>query len=162
MRKVKSHGGNIILLSFVAAFILSMVPLPHIIQSIRPEFVLLVLIYWCIALPERISVGIGWVVGIFYDVAIDSLLGQHALTFALVAYLSIQLHQRIRVFPIWQQAITVFIFMMLQGSISLWIKGMIGDTPPISVFIWPAIMTAMFWPVAFVLMRQVRRYYQIN
>ena len=162
MREKKVQGGNVILLSFIAAFILSMLPLPQILQSVRPEFVLLVLIYWCIALPNRVGVGIAWVAGLVFDVSTDSLLGQHALTFALVAYLAIQLHQRIRIFPIWQQALTIFIFMMLQGTITLWINGMLGDAPPLSVFILPAVSTALFWPIAYLLMRQVRRYYQIN
>ena len=162
MREIKLQGGNVIFLSFIAAFILSMLPLPQILQTVRPEFVLLVLIYWCIALPSRVGVGVAWLAGLVFDVSTDSLLGQHALTFALVAYLAIQLHQRIRIFPIWQQALTVFIFMMLQGSLTLWISGMLGDAPPLSVFMLPAISTAIFWPITYLLMRQVRRYYQIN
>ena len=162
MKNIKTHGGNIILLSFIAAFILSMVPLPQMLQNIRPEFVLIVLIYWCIALPTRIGVGYGWIAGLIFDVSTDALLGQHALTFALIAYLAIQLHQRIRIFPIWQQALTIFVLMMFQGTITLWIKGMLGDAPELSVFILPAFSTALFWPVAYILMRQIRRYYQIN
>ena len=162
MKKIKAHGGNIIFISFLLAFILSMVPLPQFLQAVRPEFVVIVLIYWCIALPSRVGVGIGWVAGLVYDVSTDALLGQHALTFALIAYLSIKLHQRIRVFPVWQQALTIFVLLMLQGTVTLWIKGMIGNAPPISVFMLPAISTALFWPLAYFLMRQVRRHFQIN
>lgn len=162
MRKIKVQGGNVILLSFVAAFILSMVPLPQFLQTIRPEFVTVVLIYWCIALPNRVGVGIGWTAGLFFDVATDALLGQHALTYALIAYLAIKLHQRIRVFPVWQQALTIFVLMMFEGTINLWIKGMLGDSPALWSFILPAICTALFWPLGYLLMRQVRRYYQIN
>lgn len=162
MKKSKTNGGNIILLSFFVAFILSMIPLPQILQAVRPEFVLIVLIYWNIALPNRIGVGIGWIAGLVFDVSSDALLGQHALTFALIAYLSIKLHQRIRVFPVWQQALTIFVLIMFQGTINLWIMGMIGDAPSISVFMLPAMSTALFWPVGYILMRQLRRYYQIN
>ena len=162
MKKSKANGGNIIFLSFIAAFILSMIPLPQILQAVRPEFVLIVLIYWNIALPNRIGVGIGWIAGLVFDVSSDALLGQHALTFALIAYLAIKLHQRIRVFPVWQQALTIFVLIMFQGTINLWIMGMLGDAPSISVFMLPAISTALFWPVGYFLMRQLRRYYQIN
>ena len=162
MKKIKANGGNIIFISFVAAFILSMLPLPQILQTVRPEFVIIVLIYWCIALPNRIGVGFGWIAGLIYDVSTDALLGQHALTFALIAYLSIKLHQRIRIFPVWQQALTIFILLMFQGTITLWINGMIGHAPPLSVFMLPAVSTALFWPVAYFLMRQVRRHFQIN
>jgi len=162
MRTSKTNGGNIILLSFLAAFILSMVPLPQFLQAVRPEFVLIVLIYWNIAIPNRIGVGIGWIVGLFFDVSSDALLGQHALTFALIAYLAIKLHQRIRVFPLWQQALTILVLMMFQGTITLWIKGMLGAAPSFSVFILPAISTALFWPIGYIFMRQLRRYYQIK
>ncbi len=162
MRNLKLQGGNVILLSFIVAFILSIVPLPQILQTVRPEFVTIVLIYWCIALPNRIGVGIGWIVGLVIDVSTDALLGQHALTLALIAYLAIKLHQRIRIFPIWQQALTIFILMMFQGTIILWIKGMLGDAPSLWSFMLPAISTALFWPVGYLLMRQIRRYYQIN
>lgn len=162
MKKSKANGGNIILLSFFVAFILSMIPLPQILQTVRPEFVLIVLIYWNIALPNRVGVGIGWIAGLIFDVSSDALLGQHALTFALIAYLAIKLHQRIRVFPVWQQALTIFVLIMFQGTINLWIMGMLGEAPSISVFMLPAISTALFWPVGYFLMRQLRRYYQIN
>jgi len=162
MKQINTNGGNVILISFIVAFILSMLPLPQLLQSIRPEFILIVLIYWCIALPNRIGVGIAWITGLFFDVSSDAILGQHALTFAIIAYLAIQLHQRIRVFPVWQQALTVLVFMMLQSTIALWIRGMIGDAPAFSIFILPAISTALFWPIGYFLLRQIRRYYQIN
>lgn len=162
MKEQKPRGGNIILVSFIAAFILTMMPLPQLLQSIRPEFVTIVLIYWCMALPARVGVGIGWVAGLILDVLTDSLLGQHALTLALIAYLAIKLHQRIRVFPLWQQALTIFVLMSFQATIMLWIKGMLGQAPSLLLFILPAISTAIFWPVGFLLMRQVRRYYQVN
>lgn len=162
MKQIKTSGGSVILMSFIAAFILSMLPLPQLLQSIRPEFILIVLIYWCIALPNRIGVGIGWLTGLFFDVSSDAILGQHALTFAIIAYLAIQLHQRIRVFPIWQQALTILVFMMLQSTIALWIKGMLGNAPAFTDFILPAISTALFWPIGYFLLRQIRRHYQIN
>lgn len=162
MKEVKAQGSNIILLSFIVAFILSMVPLPQFLQTVRPEFIVIVLIYWCIALPNRVGVGIGWAAGLLFDVATDALLGQHALTFALIAYLAIKLHQRIRIFPVWQQALTILVLVIFEGTINLWIKGMLGDAPSLWSFMLPAISTALFWPIAYLLMRQIRRYYQIN
>lgn len=125
MKEKKASGGKVILLSFVIAFVLAIVPLPPLLQIVRPEFVTIVLIYWCIALPARIGVGIGWSVGLVMDVLVDTLLGQHALTFALIAYLSIKFHQQIRVFPVWQQALTILILMTFQATIALWRKSVV-------------------------------------
>lgn len=162
MKKIKTAGGDVIFLSFIMAFILSMLPLPQVLQAVRPEFVSIVLIYWVIAVPNRVGVGIGWSSGLIYDVSTDALLGQYALTFALIAYLAIKLHQRIRIFPIWQQALTIFVLMMLQGTVILWIRGMLGEAPTLSALMLSAFSTALFWPVAYILLRQVRRHYQIN
>lgn len=162
MKEIKAHGGNVILVSFIAAFILSILPLPQLLQTIRPEFVTIVLIYWCIALPSRIGVGIGWSVGLVMDVLTDSLLGQHALTLALIAFLAMKLHQRIRIFPIWQQALTILVLMTFQATITLWIKGLLNEAPSLWMFMLPAVSTALFWPLGYLIMRQVRRYYQIN
>ena len=162
MKDDKFTGGKTILLSFIAAFVLTIVPLPTFLHALRPEFVTIILIYWCIALPDRIGVGVGWSAGLILDVLTDTLLGQHALTLALIAFLAVKLHQQIRVFPVWQQAVTIFVLMTFQATITLWIKGLLSEAPPFSVFMFPAITTALFWPAGFLLMRQVRRHYQVN
>ena len=162
MKEKKPSGGKTILLSFIAAFVLVIIPLPPLLQTVRPEFVTIILIYWCIALPTRVGVGIGWSAGLVLDVLTDTLLGQHALTLALIAYLAIKFHQQIRVFPVWQQALTILVLMTFQATITLWIKGLLSEAPSFSVFMLPAISTAIFWPAGYLLMRQVRRYYQVN
>lgn len=162
MKETKTSGGKTILLSFAIAFILFIIPLPPLLQIVRPEFVTIVLIYWCIALPTRIGVGVGWSVGLVMDVLMDTLLGQHALTLALIAYLATKFHQQIRVFPVWQQALTILILMTFQATIALWIKGMLSEAPPFSTYMLPAISTAIFWPAGYFLMRQIRRNYHVN
>lgn len=162
MKEKKAQGGKVILISFIIAFILIIIPLPSSLQLARPEFVTITLIYWCIALPNRVGVGIGWSTGLVIDVLTDTLLGQHALTLALIAYLASKLHQRIRVFPIWQQALTVLVLMSFQATITMWIKGLLSESPSFATFMIPAITTAAVWPIAFLLMRQVRRNYHIT
>ena len=161
MKNRHVSGGKTILLTFIVAFMLTILPLPSFLQTLRPEFVVIVLIYWSIALPERIGVGTGWSVGLVLDVLTDALLGQHALTLALVTFLAIKLHQRIRVFPVWQQAVTIFVLMTFQATITLWIKGVLGEASSFSEFMWPAFTTALFWPAGYLLMRQVRRFYRV-
>ena len=162
MKEKKARGGKTILMSFIAAFFLIIIPLPPVLQIVRPEFVTIILIYWCIALPNRAGVGVGWTAGLVIDVLSDSLLGQHALTLAIIAYLAVKLHQRIRVFPVWQQALTILVLMTFQATITLWIKGLLNEAPPLLPFMLPAISTALFWPAGYLLMRQVRRHYQVN
>lgn len=162
MKFFEHRGGGIIVMSFIAAFALTIIPLPDILQTLSPEFVTLTLIYWCMALPNRVGLGTAWMAGLFLDVFRDTLLGQHALALTLVAFFIVQLHQRIRVFPLWQQAISVGVLVLIQVALVLWIKGIMSEKTDIWTALVPVITTSLFWPPIFLLMRYLRRYYQVR
>lgn len=61
---VRHHGGWVILLSFIIALLLTTIPLPGLLADWRPAWVAMMLIYWCIVLPERVGVGIAWLLGL--------------------------------------------------------------------------------------------------
>ena len=134
----------IIALSFIAALALTVVPLPDWLAPLRPEWVVLVLIYWCMALPERIGVGIAWLTGLLLDVLRSGLLGQHALSLAVVAYITLQLYQRLRIFPLWQQAFSVFILVLLHLMRNQ-DQGISGN-PLTSGLDTPAFSSTLAWP----------------
>jgi rod shape-determining protein MreD len=92
----------------------------------------------------------------------DALLGQYALTLALIAFIIINLHQRLRNFPIWQQALAIALLVILQYILVFWIKGLTGELPEFWKMLIPATSTMIFWPPVFLVLRQVRRRYQIS
>jgi rod shape-determining protein MreD len=108
------HNGIVILVLFLLALVLTIMPLPLWAQDYRPQWVALMLIYWCLALPERIGVATAWGLGIMQDVVSGALLGQHALSLSVLAFLTVRLHQRIRIFPWWQQALSVLVLLLLE------------------------------------------------
>jgi len=156
------RGGWLIIFSFVLALTLTIVPLPAMLELFRPEWMAMVLIYWCMAVPTRVGVTIGWLVGLVLDVSRDAMLGQYALAFALIAFLTLHLHQRLRVFPIWQQALSVGVLIMLECLIVLWIKGLTGQSPGVWKMMVPAFSSLLFWPVIYLLLRHMRRAYQVS
>ena len=162
MAVTQRQGGLIIILSFVVALMLSIIDLPTWAEEIRPQWVVLVLIYWSMALPQRISVGVGWVMGLLLDVSNSAILGQNALALALIAFLTAHLHQRLRVFPFWQQAIVIFVFCIIFNLIVLWIKGISGSAPNVWLIITPSFTSAIFWPLVFIFLRRVRRFYRVS
>ena len=156
-------GGWIIVFSFVFSLMLTILPVPDWLALVWPEWVLIVLIYWCLALPQRVGVGIGWIAGLMVDVAHGTLLGQHAFAMALVAFFTLKLHQRIRVFPIMQQAMIILLIVMVSRLAQLWVLGLSEKEPPIWwVYMIPAVCTAVIWPGAFTFMRFLRRYYRVT
>jgi rod shape-determining protein MreD len=156
------HGGPTIVLSFIIALVLHMVVLPEWLAPLRPDWVALVLIYWCIALPDRVGVTVGWVSGLMLDVANGALLGQNALTLAIVAYLALRLHQRIRLFPLWQQSVSILLLVLLHLMLVLWIKGTIGQSTETWAYWLPAISSMLLWTPVFLTLRQLRRNYRVH
>jgi rod shape-determining protein MreD len=156
------HSGWVIVASFVAALMLTIVPMPGWSVTLRPEWVVLVLIYWCMALPQRVGVGTAWGIGLILDVLQGALLGQHALSLSVVAFLTLKLHQRVRVFPLWQQALIVLLFIALHQLLMLWVKGISGQAAQPWSYWLPSISSMLLWPATFILLRRVRRYYHVS
>lgn len=143
--------------TFGAAILLSIMPWPVWAEPFRPDWVGLVLIYWCLAIPDRVGVGVGWLLGLVLDVLYGSLLGQHALAFALLAFVVVKIHLQVRMFPRWQQAVTVLVLLGIAHLLVLWIKGAIGQAPQTWAYWMPALVSAVIWPWIFVVLRDLRR-----
>ncbi|MHB8535784.1 MAG: rod shape-determining protein MreD [Sulfuricaulis sp.] len=147
----------ILLGTFTVAMILTIMPFPRWAEPFRPDWVGLVLIYWCLAAPERVSVGTGWLLGFIQDILYGSLLGSNALAKTLVAFLAVRLHLQLRMFPRWQQAVSVFGLLVADQLLVLWIRGAIGQAPDTFSYWTPSIVGALLWPWLFVILRDLRR-----
>lgn len=147
-----------VFLSMAVAIMLTSIPLPEWITHWRPAWVALTLVYWCIALPERIGVLTAWIIGILLDVLHGSLLGQHALGLAFVAFIALSYHQRIRVFPVVQQALVVGSTMFIYQAWLLIIYNTLGSKQYPSTFLMGALTSALVWPWLFIILRDLRRH----
>ena len=154
---VKSSIILTIALTFVIATVLMLLPLPEWARPFRPEWIVLALIYWCMALPKKVGVGIAWMLGLCVDVIQGALLGQHALGFAITAYIVIRFHARIRIYPLHQQAMFVGMILLPYMSISLWILGIIGEDPKSWLYWAPVLTSVILWPWVYIVLRAVRK-----
>jgi rod shape-determining protein MreD len=144
--------------TFLAALVLTILPGPDWAEQFRPDWVALVLIYWVIAVPQRIGVMTGWTVGLILDVLVGSLLGQQALAKSVLAFIALKLHLRMRVYPRWQQAFSVLLLVALNHLIVLWIK-QLTDQAPVNWTYWTSsIVSMLIWPWLFVILRDLRRH----
>ena len=94
----KAHAVWVIFLTFFISYLLAIVPFPEWAMDYRPEWVPMVLMYWVMALPYRVGIGSAWVAGIVLDVLEGSVLGLNALGLVVIAYITLNLHQRLRMF----------------------------------------------------------------
>lgn len=107
--EIQRPVSNLFVLStLLVALFLNGLPWGGAWLMLRPDFVAVVLLYWCTHKPWRIGIGLAWVVGIFADVADASLFGQHALAYSLLAFGGVALHRRLQMFDLRQQTTQVF------------------------------------------------------
>ncbi len=133
--------------SVLIALLLTLVPLPSWLAILRPDFLVLTVLYWSIRTPYSGGIGLGWVCGLILDVFHGSVLGEHALAVALVAYLGVREHQRIRTKPLLQQSLAVLAVLALYEFVLWAVDGWSGH-PLNTALRWVPVLTgALLWPV---------------
>ncbi len=161
MPQNRVFGRLVIVVSLSVAMILRIVPWPHAWFYFNPDWVLLFLIYWTMAVPERVGVGYAWCAGLFVDVLTARLLGQHALAYAVVAYLSLRWHRQLRLYPVYQQTFSVFLMLLLAQLLVFWTQNTKAASA-IGLGYWlPSFSGALVWPAILLALRYVRRRYRI-
>lgn len=152
----------VISLTFLIALLLAAMPLPDQFLWVQPEWVLMVLIYWCIALPHRIGVVSGFLIGLCVDLLDGSLLGQNALAMSVIAYLSLLLYQRMRNYAPFQQAMMAGLLISISLLIFQWVQNLTSVAADSMVFLLPAASSMLLWPWFFIAMRTIRRRFQVK
>ena len=131
--------------SFAIALLLNFLPWKDL--RLVPDFVALVLTFWCVRQPRVVGLGVAWAVGLLVDAGNGVLLGQHALAYSLLAFLAIWLSRRILWFgPMLQAAHVAFILAAAQ-SLVLIVRIVAGDPfPGWAIYVSP-LAGALLWPV---------------
>ena len=140
----------------------SIMPLPLSVDAFRPDWVLVVLLYWCLALPSRVNVISAWVMGFILDVLLGSTLGVHAGAMAISVYIVAGNFQKIRNFSVWQQALIVGVLSALYHLIVFWLQRFLTDAVFLPSYLYPVLTTIILWPWAFLLLRKIRRNFRIK
>lgn len=153
-------GMTVIVVTVIAGMVLAVLPMPDFVPPelgfLRPDWVAMVLVYWLIALPHRVGILSAWATGLIVDVLLGSLLGQHALAYVIIAYIALNLYQRLRMFTVWQQALVLFALLGLNQLINFWIENIAGDAEWRMWYLMPALAGAFLWPWVFLLLRALR------
>ncbi len=153
-----ANGTVYIILTILFAMVLQLLPLPRVMELSRPEFVLLVLIYWSMALPNRVGVTAAWITGLFVDVLLGTPLGINALAYALVVYVIARFYLQLRQYPYWQQALIILALVLLAKLVNL----LMGTHIDGVYLLLPAVISAVLWPFNYLLLRLVRRTFNVT
>jgi rod shape-determining protein MreD len=128
------------MVTVIAALLLSIIPLPDAVVPFRPDWVAVVLLYWCLVDPRRYGLFSAFVIGLVLDAMTGTLLGQHSLALLVIVYLSQRFYTRIRLFPASQVALIIIALLGVYEFILLWIDGIAGAELPL-VDRWGPVLT---------------------
>ncbi len=157
MNRANRHRRWFIVLTFIVALALDILPLPSWVKWLRPYWSLLVLIYWVMALPNVVSFFSAFSLGIILDLLSGTLLGEHAFALVVITYFMLKCYQLIRVYPLMQQTAFVFLFIFSYQIIIFIIQGFLGELPHAFMYWWGSLISTLLWPWVFILLRDGRR-----
>lgn len=156
MTITRPQGFLRIIITLTLAMALRILPLPELLKLLNPDWVLLSLIYWSLAVPERVGIFHAWSFGLMTDVLTGRLLGQYALAYSLVIFICLKLHKRLRQYPIIQQALFIFCCLLLSQLLLFFIKNSLHPAQLKATFWLPVFTGTLCWPVVYTALRFVR------
>lgn len=147
----------VVYITFLIALVCQL--FPWVGQGIifRPDFMLIVTLYWLLRAPHLCNVGTAWLAGILVDLATGSLLGQHALSFTLVAFIGLSYQRRLVLFNPWHLAGYVFGLLVIERVLMLMLKLFEGNDNPGLHYFWPVISGLLLWQLMILLFGALTR-----
>jgi rod shape-determining protein MreD len=158
MRGIRTNfgWGRVVGLTLLA-LAASVVPLPGWLDLFRPDFVALTVLWFCLLSPRLLGLSYAWCAGLALDGFKGVLLGQHALTLTVIAYVASKLRLQIRAFPPLQQSAVVLALLWLNEFLLFWLDGVAGHpvtdwrrwlSVPVGAACWPLVtgLYALFAP----------------
>ena len=142
---------------FMISFVLEIMPWPAGFQGLRPAWITLVLIYWALALPDKISVGTAFIAGIIWDVILGSILGIHAVVLSIAIYFVAKYHLILRNLSLWLQSLLVMVYIALIRFMIFLVEFVLHSADFNVQELLGAVISGVLWPWIFLLMRQIRR-----
>ena len=144
--------------TLLVALFLNAMPYPEWAKFARPDWVTLVLFYWCLAVPRRVGVGCGWIMGLLLDLMQYTLFGQQAIGKALVAMVAVSAHQRLRLYHAGRQCAVILVLASIEIAVVVWVYYLTHDVAWRLVYWQGAVTTALLWPLVYVFLRKLRRH----
>ncbi len=139
-----------------ACYLLQLMPLPSGLETLKPYWLGLVLIYWALEAPERTNLGLAFVLGILADILLGNLLGEQALRLCILCFIVLRFRARLRFFPMWQQSLAVLALLVNDHVLLLMIRASVGAPLPADVSWLSPLIGMLAWPWIFLLLDDLR------
>ncbi|WP_374249697.1 rod shape-determining protein MreD [Thermomonas sp.] len=152
----RPRNGWVLPASLALALLLGLLPLPGLLQPLRPYWLALVLAYWVLEAPERVGLGSAFLLGLVADLAFGGLLGEQSLRLVVLAFILERFRARLRFFPVSQQALAVGVLLLNDRVIGAAIHVVMG-APALQWAYWLSPLPGLLlWPPLRLLLDSLR------
>ena len=152
----RARNGWILPVSIVLALLLGLLPLPPLLQPLRPYWLALVLAYWVIEAPESAGLGFAFIVGLVADLMFGGLLGEQALRLVIMTFILHRFRARLRFFPLSQQALAIGVLLLNDRVVAGAVHLTLGEPALPWSYWWAPLLGMLLWPPLFLLLDAVR------
>jgi rod shape-determining protein MreD len=122
-----------------------------------PDVLAVVLVFWTVHQPLRISIGAAFVFGLLMDAHQGGLLGQHAMSYTVLSFFAITMHRRLLWFTVPSQAAQVLPLFVAAHGVELALRVLSGGTFPGFWILLAPMVEAALWPVVSVVLLAPQR-----
>ena len=141
----RPRNGWVLPVSLLLALLLGLVPLPELLQPLRPYWLALVLAYWVLEEPDKIGLGAAFLLGAVADLAFGGLLGEQAMRLTILAFILDRFRARLRFFPLSQQAVAIGGLLVNDRVVSAVIHVVLGAPQHPWTFWWAPLLGMLLW-----------------
>lgn len=138
------------------ALLLGLLPLPPLLQPLRPYWLALVVAFWVIEDPDRAGLGFAFVCGLVADLAFGGLLGEQALRMVVMAFILQRFRAQVRFFPLSQQALVIGGLLLNDRVVSAAVHLMLGEPQLPWSYWWAPLLGMLLWAPLFVMIDALR------
>ena len=145
----------LIVISLLAGLALNLLPWMGTALWWRPDFLLVIMLYWVVRQPQSVGMGVAWGLGLLTDMANGGVLGQHAMAYTVAAFGALLLQRRILNFSLWQQALQMLPLLVVEQLTSILAATFAGHAfsgaeyflaVPSGMLLWLPVSLLLQWP----------------
>ncbi|MGN0894442.1 MAG: rod shape-determining protein MreD [Succinivibrio sp.] len=135
----------------ILSIIIQILHMPSSVSDYRPDLLVLVILFFSINNNFVLKLETSWCVGIILDLVTGAPLGINAFLITCQIYLINTQFKNFDKYSLWQQTIIIGLVNLVVNVIGYWIEHIIGQSYYETTFIIPSLVTALMWPVIFVI-----------
>ncbi len=117
--------------TLLLAAVLSLTPLPDVLNAYRPDFLATTILAWSVN-RNHLRLELAWLIGLFTDILTSGLLGAYAAGFLVIAYLGQKISRQFVLLSLVHQLVLVTVILVLYFALLALLAGVSGQTPDLN------------------------------